>query len=171
MENKNENTDIENFKYLIDSRKISDKKQSESITKARLDRYSDRNTNEVKEAKLLQLVFQMEDFLTDPYKEKNYGFLLFLKKYINILYKKRMDFASDISIQPIALSQVINGHREPSNAFLQRLVLHTQQSLEGITNLDGDIWIKILYNDKLKSFKDSRDTWEKRENKFVHISK
>lgn len=124
MTDKKTNRDMEEFKYLIDSRHLTHKekeKEKEAILKVREARSRNRSRYEIQEAKLLQLKYQMEAYLEEYLEEglckSGPYFTLFLNTYVNTLYKKKKDFASDLSIDPIVLSQVLNDHRDPQESF------------------------------------------------------
>lgn len=165
-----ENRDLEDFKYLIDSRNLTDKDKREgkdAILKAREARFRERSDYEIKTAKLMQLKFQMEEYLNKPkYSFKPY-FTKFLRMYIDTLYEKRKNFASDISVTPIALSHILNKHREPKDLFLYRLFLHSQDSFKNLCDFDKELWPKVYYQDKVGNFMTSSQKWKKSEEKFV----
>jgi hypothetical protein len=165
-----ENKNIEDFKYLIDSRNLSNKEKAEdrnAILKARAARFEKRSDNEIKTAKLMQLKFQMEEYLSSPLCSVEHSFLKFLMTYIDTLYEKRKDFASDISIKPIVLSHILNEHREPNESFILRLMLHSQDSFKDLFNFDKELWAMAYYQDKVCRFLGSSEKWVKSERKHV----
>lgn len=93
-------------------------------------------------AAILQLRFQMEDYLKKkPYnKEMSFGF--FLKEYISRLQLKNKDFAEQIGMEPSELSQILNGHRKPGDKILIRLELHSNK------NIDAVLWHRMLEREK-----------------------
>jgi hypothetical protein len=110
---------------------------------------------------LLQLKFQLEDYIEnkeyDP--EKHFGY--FLKKYIEILQVKRKVFADDISIDETLLSQLINKHRTPPDHISIRLELHSNNIIP------ADYWFKLVEKQKEHRIKTDRGL-RKKERKFVH---
>jgi hypothetical protein len=165
-----ENKDLEDFKYLIDSRNLTNREKAEerdAILKARAARFGKRSDNEIKTASLMQLKFQMEEYMSSPLCSLEASFPKFLMTYIDTLYEKRKDFASDISIKPIVLSHVLNEHREPNDSFLLRLMLHSQDSFKDLFNFNSELWAMVYYQDKVCRFLGSSKKWGKSEMKHV----
>jgi hypothetical protein len=164
------NIDTEEFKYLIDSRNLTKsekKEEAAALLQARQERYIKRSENEMKAAKLTQLKYQIEEYLNQMECSEESSFPKFLSIYVDILYEKRKNFASDINIAPIALSQIINKHREPGDSFLYRLTLHSQIAYKEICAFDSDFWIKVYYRDKVCQLLVSSGDWRKAEKKYV----
>ncbi len=67
----------------------------------------------------MQLKFKMENYLKESIDNNHNLFTGFLERYIDTIYSKRNDFAGDIDITPVYLSQIINRHREPNDEFIQ----------------------------------------------------
>lgn len=174
MTDKKTNRDLEEFKYLIDSRHLTDKekeKEREAILKVREARFRNRTSFEIQVARLLQLKYQMEAYLEESPEAgiDNPGtyFTKFLNIYVNTLYKKKKDFASDLSIDPIVLSQVLNNHRDPQDSFIHRLVIHSTACFEKVCEFDQDIWPRIFYQDKVCKFLSGQNTLKEAEAKYV----
>lgn len=165
MDKQRRNKDIEEFKYLIDSRNLTSaekKEEREALLRARELRFRNRTDNEVKTAKLMQLKYKMEDYVSDftcsgPY------FTEFLKSYIDTLYDKRKNFASDINVKPLVISHILNGHREPQDTFFLRLIHHSQQTFRSLCEFNWDLWPKVYFQDKVCLMKASSKEWEKTE--------
>lgn len=87
---------------------------------------------------LLQLKYQIEDYLKSPDYDVKLSFGFFLKRYLEILNMKHKDFASDISIAETELSQIINEHRKPSEKVIIRLEIHSGKTIPAIT------WFRLL---------------------------
>lgn len=174
MTDKKTNRNMEEFKYLIDSRDLTDKekeKEKEAILKVREARSRNRSRYELQEAKLLQLNYQMEAYLEEDLEEGDHNsgpyFTRFLNTYVNILYKKKKDFASDLSIDPIVLSQVLNMHRDPQESFIHRLVVHSIASFEKVCEFSQDLWPRIFYKDKVCKFLSNQNTLKEAEARYV----
>jgi uncharacterized protein YegP (UPF0339 family) len=158
MINKGTNKDLEEFKYLIDSRNLSDKEKNEerdAIIKARADRFKERSVDFPKEAKLMQLKIQMRDYLSEVGTFHKSSFSKFLRIYSDILFDKRKEFALDMSIEPMSLSHILNGRREPNDTFLMRLIDHSQNSFKKLGGFDKTLWPMIFYRDKVNILLDS----------------
>ena len=89
-------------------------------------------TEEVKiELDLLQLRFQLEDYLKGAYDSAlNFGH--FLERYLTIIHKKKKEFAQEIQIHDTLLSHLINNHREPNDSIIIRLELHSNKIIPAI---------------------------------------
>lgn len=109
--------------------------------------------------KLLQLKYQMEDYINRPFDE-NYTFGFFLKNYVDILNIKRYQFADEISIDETYLSQIINRHRPPSEEIIIRLELHSRNLINALT------WFKLLEKEKENKIDTDKSIREK-EKKYV----
>lgn len=92
---------------------------------------------------LMQLRFQIEDYLKEKTfnRQKTFGF--FLKSYVTIINKKSNEFAREIDIKPAELSQYINDHRTPPKPVIIRLEIHSQNIIPAIH------WYKLAENKKL----------------------
>lgn len=170
MIRKRRNKDLEDFKYLIDSRNLTNKEkraERDAILKAREARFRERSDNEIKTAKLMQLKYQMEKYLNKPKCSLGPFFPKFLINYIDTLYDKRKKFASDISVTPVSLSHILNEHREPKDVFLHRLILHSQVSFKDRCEFDKELWPKVYYQDKVCRIMASSEKWEISEEKYV----
>ena len=170
MSKKDMNNELEQFKYLIDSRVISGKEKEEdrkALLAAREKRFKTSTESEKTIAKLLQLKYQIENYLKEPVQTLEHDFSKFLTIYIDTLYQKRKDFAADIDIKPIVLSQIINNHRQPTEEFLIRLVLHTQAIFKKISSFEKELWPKLYFQDRISEFLCSTEKKRKLEEKHV----
>ncbi|PSL48707.1 helix-turn-helix protein [Chitinophaga niastensis] len=93
-------------------------------------------------AQLLQLKFQIEDYINTEVFNKSQHFGFFLKEYIERLEKKNKEFASEIDIDPTELSQIINKHRAPTEKLIIRLEIHSNKSFPAI------MWFKLIEKEK-----------------------
>lgn len=174
MIRKRKNKDLEDFKYLIDSRTLTDKErkeEKEAILKAREARFKERSEQEVKIAKLMQLKYQMEDYVNNPKCDLERNFTRFLAAYVDTVYDKRKNFATDLSIKPMVLSQVLNNHREPQSTFILRLIVHSEELYKNLCAFDKELWPRIYYQDKVCEIFSTQDKWRKSEEKFVNKRK
>ncbi|SHM72603.1 hypothetical protein SAMN05444266_110124 [Chitinophaga jiangningensis] len=87
---------------------------------------------------LLQLKYEIEDYLNADTPSKNYYFGYFLKEYIIRLEKKYKEFASEIDVNPTELSQIINRHRNPTDKIIYRLEIHSNRNFPAL------LWFRIL---------------------------
>ncbi|WEK36683.1 MAG: hypothetical protein P0Y53_04140 [Candidatus Pseudobacter hemicellulosilyticus] len=91
---------------------------------------------------ILQLRFQIEDYIKEVTYDQDTNFGFFLKQYISRLQLKNKDFAYQIGVEPVELSQLLNAHRRPNNKILIRLEIHSNN------NIDALLWYKIVEKDK-----------------------
>ena len=166
------NDELEEFKYLIDSRNLTEKKaERDAILKAREARFRNRSEHEKKVARLIQLKYQMEEYLKKPECSSGPCFLKFLNTYVDTLYYKRKHFASDLSIDAIMLSQVMNNHRDPQETFMHRLIIHSQSSYEKICRFNQDLWARVYYQDKVCQFLSTQEMVRDSEERYVTTRK
>lgn len=93
-------------------------------------------------AGLLQLRFQIEDYLKAPDYDSNLSFGYFLKKYVELINKKRKVFAEDIDIDPTLLSQLINLKRDPPAYVMVRLEIHSNNAIP------AGCWFRLVVKEK-----------------------
>jgi plasmid maintenance system antidote protein VapI len=106
-------------------------------------RYAGNQSEESKTiAKLLQLRFLIEDYLSQNSFSKEFYFGYFLKEYITRLEKKNKQFANEISVDPTELSQIINKHRKPTEKIIYRLELHSNRNFPAV------MWFKLLEKER-----------------------
>lgn len=170
MTKKKSEEHLEEFKYLIDSSNLTDaekKADKDALLKVREARFRRRSESEMRLARLMQLKYQIEEYLNQSTRYQSSQFVNFLSTYIDILYSKQKDFAADISVKPIVVSHILNKHREPSDVFLYRLSLHAQDSFEGLGDFKMDAWINVYYRDKVNQMMSTGNKWEEEEGKYV----
>jgi plasmid maintenance system antidote protein VapI len=91
----------------------------------RLQRLVAMSDNQKLQSNLLRLKFLMEDaILQEVYSEKH-SFSAFLQAYLKILDKKQVDFATEISLHPTKLNQIINNKVTPNIPLVYRLEKHS----------------------------------------------
>jgi len=156
-------TDAEIADALVLPQKLTKKQQTEAglkLAKARQNSLEAMSEADILKARLLQLKFQLEDYLkaSNYDREKNFGF--FLKKYLAITNKKRNEFAAEINIHETLLSQLVNNHREPGENIFIRLELHSNNTIP------APYWYKLVEKEKEHYIK-TNSSLRKREKKFV----
>ncbi|MEM6719089.1 MAG: hypothetical protein AAF611_07240 [Bacteroidota bacterium] len=148
----------ENIHYNIDpefgveSRYPSDSAyatEAAALMEARLQRMKGLSKDQVIRAKLLQLKLKMEAFIAQSVNDSKDSFSSFLKTYIDIIYNKRAVFAKDIGTTPVMLSQVINKHRAPKDAFILKLMIHSERIYENVCAFPKELWYKVYFHEKL----------------------
>lgn len=98
--------------------------------------------NQVLLSRLLQLKYQIADYLENPVYDATRSFGFFLRGYLEMLNKKNKEFASDIGIAETELSQILNKHRNPSEKVIIRLEIHSGKIIPAI------MWFKLLEKEK-----------------------
>ena len=107
----------------------------------------------------MQLKFKMENYLKNPIEENGNHFTGFLDIYIETLYSKRTDFARDMDITPVNLSQIINKHREPKEEFILKLMIHSEMAFKDVGSFNKEIWYLIYYHEKIDNIMSRQDQW------------
>jgi len=109
---------------------------------------------------LLQLKFQMEDYIRNKEFDPEFTFSYFLKQYVELLKVKRKEFAREISIDETLLSQFINQHRMLPEYMAVRLEIHSNNAIPAI------YWFKVV--EKQKEYElNTNIALRKKERKYV----
>jgi plasmid maintenance system antidote protein VapI len=106
-------------------------------------------------SKLLQLRFQMEDYIKNDTFTKTHDFSYFLKEYILRLQKKSKEFANEIDVDPTELSQIINQHRQPTEKLIIRLEIHSNKNFPAL------LWFKLIEKEKAYELVHNKDLRER----------
>ena len=165
---------ISDAEYGVDSRYASKKERTsdgKALMEARLERMKNISEDQIIAAKLLQLKYQMEEFIKNPVSENQNFFTGFLKIYIDTLYKKRVHFAKDINVTAVRLSQVLNNHREPKEEFLLRLIVHSEKIYEKICDFHKKTWFQVYFHEKIYDTMSNQSKWRPLVEKQVNISR
>jgi hypothetical protein len=152
----------ENVEFGIDSRYQNGKeKESDSVAlmEARLERMKNLPKEQIIRAKLLQLKLKMENYLNDPLHDGKSSFTNFLESYIDTIYSKRNEFAKDINIRPVLLSQIINHYREPNEEFILKLMIHSEKTFEKICVFNKKTWYEVYYQEKICDTMSNQEEW------------
>lgn len=163
----------ENVEFGVDSRYQSDnerKTDGKALMAARLERMESQNPNLIIQAKLLQLNLKMEEYLMKQAYEKHNFFTQFLSDYIDTIYGKRSQFAKDIDITPVKLSQVLNKHREPQEEFFLKLMIHSELTYKSVCKFQKKIWYQVYFHEKICDTMSSQDEWRPGVEKQVRTS-
>lgn len=148
--------------FGLDSRYRSnyeEQKEAIALMQARIERMKAVSEADILKAKLMQLKFQMEDYLNNKdFVAGNY-FTRFLENYIDILYEKKIDFAADLNITANFLSKTINRHVEPNHHFILRLMIHSEKVYKQICQFKKEIWYQIYFKDKIAETMNKEHLW------------
>ena len=112
-------------------------------------------------SRLYQLRFQLEDYLDSKTYNPELNFGHFLKRYVDLVDKKRKAFAEDISIDETLLSQLINAHRLPFDYIAIRLEIHSNDIIP------ATLWIRLVEKQRLHEIETNKELRNK-ERPFVH---
>ncbi|MFD2863576.1 hypothetical protein [Mucilaginibacter antarcticus] len=121
---------------------VQEKKEEEDFWIERRKQFANRTPQQQIYDKLLQLKFQLEDYVVSNQYQAVLNFGYFLNEYVNRQEKPDKEFAADIDIKPAVLSQYINNHRRPPEKFVIRLELHSNGMIPALA------WFKLLQKDK-----------------------
>jgi hypothetical protein len=110
---------------------------------------------------LWQFRFRMENYLESKEYISELTFGHFLKKYVELLDKKRKTFAEEISIDETLLSQLINMHRLPPDYVAIRLEIHSNNIIPAAN------WIRLVEKQRLYEIETDKEL-RKKERPFVH---
>lgn len=121
---------------------VKEKKEENDFWMARRKRFESFTPRQKMYSRLLQLKFQLEDYVgSSQYKESlNFGY--FLNEYVSRQDKKDKQFANEVDVTPAVLSQYINNHRKPKDEFMIRLEIHSNGMIPAIS------WFKVIQKDK-----------------------
>ncbi|MCK5068400.1 MAG: hypothetical protein KAR16_13220 [Bacteroidales bacterium] len=170
MTKKKYDEEMEEWKDLIDSRVLTDEERDRDrliMLKIRKAKAREMPGELIQSMKLLQLKLQMESYINDPISITEPRFAEFLTTYVDTLYKKRKNFAADLSIDPMMLSQVLNNHRDPQDTFMYRLIIHSEASYKDLTVFNRELWPRVYYQDKVNRFITAENHVRETEEKYV----
>jgi plasmid maintenance system antidote protein VapI len=105
--------------------------------------------------------FRIESYLKQETFDPEITFGSFLKMYVELMEKKRKEFAEEISIDETLLSQLINGHRLPPDYVAIRLELHSNKIIPATH------WIRLVEKQRLHEIANDKEL-RKKEEPFVH---
>jgi hypothetical protein len=109
-------------------------------------------------ASLMQMRFQMEDYVWSNTYDEQLSFSYFLRRYIKLRYRANKQFAMDINIEATELSLILNNHRLPSEKTIVRLELHSA--------IPAVVWYKLV--EKQKEYELTTDK-SLREKEIKHV--
>lgn len=98
-------------------------------------------------SKLLQLKYQIEDYLNKPIDGKeHYTFGYFLNKYISSLEIQKNEFSRAVNLHVTKLSRLLNDYDEPNIKLFYRLEAHSNNLIPAID------WYKLLAREQEINF-------------------
>jgi len=148
--------------FGIDSRyktKIQREQDAVALMQARLNRMKDLSEAQILQARLMQLKLRMENYLNEPVYDKQNHFCQFLESYVDAIYSRRGDFAKDINVTANFLSKIIHNHREPNEAFMLKLMIHSEKVFSQVGPFKKTTWYQIYYHEKLCETMANQKKW------------
>ena len=130
------------FVFPVDPPTAEQRLVEEAFWTERRRQMANRTPEELKKSKLLQIKYQILNYIEDTSPEAHWNFQYFLNEYIRAQNKKDKEFAADVDVKPYVLSQYLNGHRTPPKEFLVRLELHSNGSIP------ASWWLRSLQKSK-----------------------
>lgn len=133
---------------------------AKQLSKARKDLQKQHTSEDMLYANVLQLRYKIEDYTNSTEYNAHLSFAYFLRAYIKLSYKNNKDFAKDIHMDETELSQILNGHRDPSEKTLIRIELHSGNMLPAL------YWFRLLEKEKEYEL-ETDNVLREREEKYV----
>lgn len=62
--------------------------------------------------------------------------------------RKQQEFAQDLDIIPVSLSQILNNHRESKEEFFKKLMIHSERVFKTIKGFHKQSWDQVYFRDK-----------------------
>ena len=146
--------------YPVTLTKAQKKNAKEQLALARKKGQIEMAENDKLSLRILQLKFQLEDYIMNKEFSPELTFGHFLKQYADLLDIKRKQFADDISIDETLLSQFINKHRMPPDYMAIRLEIHSNNSIP------ATYWFKLVEKQKEFELRTDKEL-RRKEKKFV----
>ncbi len=137
------------------------KEASEQLAAARKERQKELTDGDRLSLNVLQLKFQLEDYIQQNEFNPDLNFGYFLKQYVDLLQIKRKQFAEEISIDETLLSQFINHHRAPPEYIAIPLEIHSNNTIP------ATYWFKLVEKQREHELKTDK-ALRRREIKNVH---
>ncbi len=84
-------------------------------------------------AQLLQIKYQMEDYVNSGEYSEGNTFGYFLNEYIHALHMGKTDFSKEISLDNTKLSRLLHDRDEPNETVYVRLEIHSRKIIPAVT--------------------------------------
>lgn len=142
---------------------MNDEEQIEAdkeFRKLRFELLKNMSDEQVLHGELLRTRYLMKDYFHQDLYLEEYSFSNQLRKYINLLNKNMVEFASDIGIHKTKLSRILNDRENPNVDLMYRLEHHSAKMIP------ATYWYK-LYSRKLEEDIKSND--EKRTKEYKKV--
>jgi hypothetical protein len=141
---------------------------SNELMEARRERYKKVTKEQIKTGMLMRLLHRMEGFNQTEEELNQKRLSDYLAAYIDIIYPKRSMFAEAIEVTPAHLSQVINDHRDPTDEFMKKLMIHSEIAFVGVNGFNSKIWYEVYFRGKMNKLIGENENWREEIEKHVH---
>jgi hypothetical protein len=135
-------------------------KQQQEASRQLVERRAAMTSEEKLQLDLMRLKLRLEDYITGDTYNPEFTFGYFLEQYLLLINKKKKEFAKEIQIHETVLSNMINKRREPNEAIIIRLELHSNNAIPAID------WFKLVEKEKEHIIL-TDTTLRKRESQYV----
>lgn len=115
--------------FMMPAEMTPDEKRQadQQLAAIRKKRLAQRSEQDKLYGQLLQLKILIEDYIRQDEFDPEKNFAYFLKSYIALQRKKKHEVAHELDIHKTKLSQLLSGHREPSEDIFIRLEYHSNR--------------------------------------------
>lgn len=149
------------FVFPVELSERQKRKVSVDLARARKNSLKQMTEEKKLSVSLLQLRLQLEEYLEKKDFQPSMRFGQILKTYLEILKKKRVDFAKEIDIHETLLSQLINNRRYPNESIVIRLELHSNKYIP------AEYWFRLVEKEKIHSIRTNQNL---RKEEKAHVS-
>lgn len=151
---------VEAFVFPVKLTARQKKEAAEQLAAARKKTQAEMSEETKFSLRAFHVKFRIEDYLESKEFDPELTFGSFLKLYVELMEKKRKEFAEEISIDETLLSQLINSHRLPPDYIAIRLELHSDNIIPAI------LWLKLVETQRLHEIANDKEL-RKKEKQFV----
>lgn len=114
------------------------KEAEEAFRKIRFERLGQMTEDQKIYADLLQLRFQLEDYVLSRDFDAEKSFAHYLTRYIHIFHKTKKQFAADLAVHVSRLSRLLREKETPNIELMYRLESHSGELIPAL------LWWKLL---------------------------
>lgn len=132
---------VNSFILPVKLNRKQQKEAAEQLSAARKKLRNQASEQDVLTLNLMQLKYQLEDYVKNDQYDPDKKFGYFLKAYLDIINKKAGELAKDVNVHKTLISQYISNSRKPNDTFLIRLELHSNN------NIPAHYWFMVIQKD------------------------
>lgn len=112
---------------------------------------------------LALLKFRLEDYISGDQYNPDFTFGYFLEQYLELIGRKKKEFALEINIHETQLSQMLKNRREPNESVMIRLELHSNNLIPAID------WFRLIEKEKAH-YIETNELLRERESHYVNCT-